>query len=220
MRGAGHPRWCQPSKASGRRCRWLRVNARCRCGGICAGVEVGGVETSGPVGESAGLGSQLCLPSTAAVVVRAVAIASAPMPDRGRRFDPVLAVGLAIGLALGVLLMHGLDARAVADGHGLTTSPSAIVGASHEPRDTVEAMGDQVASGAGAASASMLGRCIAVLAAGGLLLVLPLAHPATVGRSRKTRCRGSDETWMHLAPKGRVGRPPPLPRVALCVSLC
>lgn len=149
-----------------------------------------------------------------------VAIASAPMPDRSRRFDPVLAVGIAIALALGLLLMHGLDARAVADGHGFTASPSAIISAAHEAPDTVDAMGDQVTTAAGAASASMLGQCIAVLAAGGLLLLLRLAHRATAGSPRKTRSQGSDDVCAHGWLQRRVRRPPPLPRVALCVSLC
>lgn len=121
-------------------------------------------------------------------------------------------------VALGLLLMHGLDARATGEGHG-------FIGSSAASRSDVHGAvshADVTAGGAGETAATtghaMLGSCIAVLTGAGLLLLALVA----IGRVRRRsggRFASRPAHGVAIAALRHRGSPP-LPRVALCVSLC
>lgn len=123
---------------------------------------------------------------------------------------------VAVGLALGLLLMHGIDARAVADGHGLPAAPSAAISAVQETVGHAGGMAD--AASPAAASPSVLGHCMAALTAAAMLVLVALR---TTGQRLLGQPGGTpaDRLGAHPVHRRPWRTPPETYRIALCVSL-
>ena len=131
----------------------------------------------------------------------------------------IVAAGLAVGLTLGLLLMHGLDLRAVAQGHGLTGSPSALLAAVHDAVGDGGPAGDGPILDASGRAQAMAGHCLAVLAAAvAALLMVFCAVSRLDDQEGATGERGG--AGRQVAGASGRARPPAPPRIALCVSLC
>lgn len=130
-----------------------------------------------------------------------------------------LAAGLTVGLTFGLLLMHGLDARAVAQGHGLTGSPSAVLAAVDDAVADRGPGGETAAVDPGGRARAMAGHCLAVLALAVAALLLAFRTLLRLDDSEAATGE-TDAAGRRVADAGGRARPSAPPRIALCVSLC
>jgi hypothetical protein len=113
--------------------------------------------------------------------------------------------------------MHGIDARAMGGEHRLMGSPSVLASEVEDAVTDAGTTGNAAVRAGLTTGRFMLDHCVAVLAGVGFLLIALFA----IDGHRNRRGGSWRSEWVGALVVRFVQRrgPPPVPRVALCVSL-